>query len=125
MKIMSWLFYDDEGRIRMVAVLPEGDAELTAQANGLRALAAHGDPEEDFVRGGEVLKRPACPARLVGDELRGLPVPCTILIDDVGYPCDTPDAELVFTQPGEYTVRVQAWPYMDGVFEVTHEPHAD
>jgi hypothetical protein len=78
-----------------------------------------GTAETHYVKDGEVLVRPACPATLVGRVLENLPVPCTITIEGVVHDCTDDHCELEFSQPGTYSVRVSSFPWLDASFQVS------
>jgi len=63
--------------------------------------------------------RPANSAMLNGMVLSNLPVPCTIHVNDSSYACSDTTADLSFTYPGTYLVRVEAFPHLDATFRVT------
>lgn len=53
--------------------------------------------------------------------LTGLPVPCSVFIDDIAYPVD--DGELVITSPmaATYALRIDQWPYFPWSGAITAE----
>lgn len=119
---VSW--YDGNGRITSSFTAPEDMVQINLD---LRP----GDPwvegdwyaQDVYVSYGEVLPRPANPARLDGLTLTDLPTPGVIHIGTASYPYDEPTVELEFAYPGTYTVRVEAWPHLDKEFEVENPPH--
>ena len=118
--------YDAEGRLfsRLILSPPPAcivDARLALQLNGDGAAGVvyyEGDMEEGYVLDGEVVARPANPARLDGLVLRDLPAPCEIGINGQPYKCNEDTAELEFDQPGTYRITVRAWPHLDKEFEI-------
>lgn len=105
--------FDHAGRF--VQVL-DGDIDLvikpTVQATGLRyAEGSHGDGQ--YLVAGQVLDRPQMGAELNGNAIVGLPFGATIIINNTAYQCDDDHAELEFDQPGTYSIRVIAWPYLN------------
>lgn len=71
-----------------------------------------------------VREKTACPARLDGMTLRGLPMPCRIEISNPSgepsvYPNDeAAELDLAFDHPGTYAVRVLSVPHRPGAFTV-------
>lgn len=69
--------------------------------------------------GGIPRKRERCPIVIDGLWLRGVRPNSTIYIEEQAYECaDGGEVELSFQYPGTYTVRVERWPYLDGVYEI-------
>ncbi|MCX5592549.1 hypothetical protein [Alcaligenes endophyticus] len=69
--------------------------------------------------GGAPRKRQPCPATVDGLWLRGVRPGSTIHIEGQAYECaEGGDVELSFQYPGTYQVRVERWPYLDGVYEI-------
>jgi len=123
MKVVK--FQPDSGRIESVSSYPGMlvyDHPYFAQGVGL-AVDGGVDVSDllHFVQDGAIVERPASPAVLDGLLLRQLPVPSTITIDGVAYPCTDDYCELSFALPGVYQISVSAWPYHDAYFEVSHE----
>lgn len=73
------------------------------------------DPATEYVLDRTIVARPACPAVLTGATLSALPAPCVLAINDAVYQCDDDHAELSLP-PGEYRIKVSAWPYLDADF---------
>ncbi len=107
--------YDTNGRVLVTGSVPEAMIELQG------GLIVHGkiDGRTHYVFEGTATPRPQNPATLSGADLSGLPAPCQIIINGVVYECEEATATLDFTYPGNYDVRVSAFPYLDAVFEVT------
>jgi len=71
--------------------------------------------------------RSACPARLDGQALSGLPVPCVIIVTDPAgasttIEADAPALLLQCDYPGRYRVHVASIPHTDGAFEMEVTP---
>lgn len=115
-------FYDAAGRIVGVMSGPSDCIVATGQHNQHQWVEGGGDPETHYVAQGVLTQRPEIPAVLSGTSLSGLPVPCTITIGGVDYPCQESVAELAFDQPGTYRVIVQAWPYLNKEFSIENSP---
>jgi hypothetical protein len=50
--------------------------------------------------------------------ITGLPAGAIVSVGDIEYP-DPGFFEFISTNPGSYTIRVRAWPYLDAQYEVT------
>ena len=115
MKAVNYVLYDKSGRIVQTGSSPETMADL-------HKLGPHGyaegvaDLERDYVKDGAIAPRPAGHAELAGKTLIGLPVPCVVHINQTGYSCSEPVAELSFPYPGTYRIRIEAFPYLDALF---------
>jgi len=76
-----------------------------------------------YVVNGQVLPRPDCPAVLDGSALANVPAGSVIIINGQGYDCpEGGTVELEFDQPGQYTIRVTGWPYLDKEFTYENPP---
>lgn len=115
-------FYDADGRIVGVMSGPHDCIVATGQHNQQQWVEGGSDPETHYVAQGVLTPRPENPAALSAGTLSDLPVPCTIHIGSVDYPCDEPVAELAFDQPGTYRVVIEAWPYLNKEFEIENPP---
>lgn len=79
-----------------------------------------------WLRGGQALRRPACPVVTVGLTLRGVRPGSNITIEGQQYPCaEGGDVELSFQFPGTYEVTVTRWPYLDGRYTIENPPPAE
>ena len=71
-------------------------------------------------------KRQPSPAKVDGLWLRGVRPGSTIHIEGQPYECaEGGDVELSFQYPGTYQVRVERWPYLDGVYEIENTSQAE
>jgi hypothetical protein len=66
---------------------------------------------------GEAVLRPDCPAVIDGMVLTDLPVPCVLDINGTRYDADESEVELDLGA-GSFVIKVIAFPYLDGVFNV-------
>lgn len=94
--------------------------------NGLKDVLpphvlGHYSYNEFYVSNGAVESRPSQQTQLAASKLIGLPVPCTIRINQTIYECDEPDCSLFFAYPGDYTITIQAFPFQDWSVEMKHE----
>lgn len=122
MNIHTASFYDPTGRIIGVMRGPRESVDATAQVTGHPFVDGEGNPESQYVRENALVSRPESPAILARHTLSALPIPCTIKIGDIAYPCNDTTAELAFDQPGTYHVTVEAWPYLNKEFTVENPP---
>lgn len=106
--------YDETGRILFLGEVPE--SMIAMQGDNIYAGVAN--QATQYIKDGALLDRPANPAMLRGAGLVNLPAPCIITINGTEYPCGDTSAELDFTYPGIYRIKVSAWPYLDAAFEV-------
>lgn len=106
--------YDEQGRVLFIGDVPE--SMLSLQGEGI--FVGEIDGATQYIVAGGKHPRPANPARLMGQNLHDLPVPCVIKINKKEYPCNEASAQLNFTYPGLYRVTVQAFPCLDASFEV-------
>lgn len=65
-----------------------------------------------------IAERQEMPATLNGLTITGVPLGATLRIEGVDYAVGDGAAELSFTLPGAYTVKLSCWPYLDKIFEV-------
>lgn len=76
--------------------------------------------------GGMPRKRQPCPVVADGLWLRGVRSGSTIYIDGQSYECEEGgDVELSFQYPDKHEVRVERWPYLDGVYEIEDTSQAE
>jgi hypothetical protein len=115
----AYVAADADGRILYHARMPYAMFPFQSPPPGGRFVVGFGSAETHYVKGDEVLERPASTAVLDGMTLKSLPVPCTITLEGVEHDCTDDTCELSFSHPGTYTVTVSAWPMFDAIFEVT------
>lgn len=116
--MIDYLIYDPEGRIIQTGTIPDDMLHLQS-SEGKTAIPGGADLDKDYVVEGRVTTRPSQRTELVASKLTGLPQPCTIYINGSVYPCRDEQADLEFTYPGSYTVRIEAFPYLNTEFRVT------
>jgi hypothetical protein len=113
---MQLTHYDITGRITGVVTT---EHQLTYDLNKTGLYVEGGaDLNTEYVDAGVIKPRPACPAVLTGYQLTHLPAPCTITIGDSGYQATETVVDLEFDQPGVYTIKIEAWPYLDKEFTI-------
>lgn len=113
----QYVVYDASGRIVQYGSVPDSMFDIQKKGGRL-VLEGMGNWDTHYVHADAIIERPANPANLEGGWLEQLPAPCTIHINDTPYPCADGRAELSFAYPGRYTVRVEAFPYLDKTFEM-------
>lgn len=106
--------YDIDGRVLFHGDVPDSMIAL----QGERVFVGNVDGRTQYVRDGHRHARPANPALLVGLELTQLPMPCEVVINDKTYPCGGGRATVNFNLPGQYRVRIVAFPFLDALFEI-------
>jgi hypothetical protein len=113
---VNFVKYDPAtGRIQWLGTVPRSMLELQGEGviEGTASLLT------DYVKDGVVTARPENPATLSGMTLLTLPNPCVITVQGVAHDCTDDTADLSFSQPGTYEVRVSAFPMLDATFQVT------
>lgn len=115
MKYIS--FYNAQGRVTGAVGLEDEQLAVVEDKLGPHVPGNWYD-KDVYVANGEVIPRPANPATLDGMTLRNLPHSTIVHINGTPYPCDEGYAELEFTHPGTYKVRVECWPHLDKEFTV-------
>ena len=110
-------FYQSDGQIIFTMTGTESDIELNKTMN---PLWVDGDWNDDlyYVKDGVATLRPKNTAQWEGGKLSNLPTPCVIWINSTRYECHDDKAELELVYDGKYTIRVQAFPYLDAEFEI-------
>ena len=105
--------------IRTGRVPFESWIEKQACQPGEQAVAGALDAATQWVSGGLVAHRPANPAALTGTTLTNLPTPCTVYIDGTAYACTDDHVELDLAVAKVYTIKVEAFPVQDAIFELS------
>lgn len=119
MESITITYYTETGEI--TGVLTASPNTIEPNKVGLWVYGS-GDIESQYIKEGQITDRPIQQTELNGLTLTGLPIPCTIFINDQSYDCDSETVELEFDQPTLYTIRVESWPYID--WETTYENQA-
>lgn len=117
MESISITYHDETGRIS--GGLTASPDTIEPNKIGLWVYGV-GDPDVDYVKDGQIIKRPFMTATRENNVLMGLPVPCVINIDGTDYECTENTVELDFDLPGSYPITVKAWPYHDKEFNYAH-----
>lgn len=86
---------------------------------------AEADPPEGVVdelwiraSDGSYSERVFMPATLDGMTITGIPEGAVLTIEGIDYTINDGEAELSFTLPGTYQVKLSLWPWLDTTFEV-------
>jgi len=107
------------GRITTWGQVPLFVIALQTPPEGQAIQVGYGREETHYVADGQVLVRPANTATLDGMSLKNLPNPCVITTQGVAHDCTDDTADLSFSQPGTFEVKVSAFPMLDATFQVT------
>ena len=113
---MAISFYNNRGEITGVV---SGDPCVVTTTKELsEALWVDGDyyNKPVYILNGQVVDRPENPTTVSGQILENVIVPTTVIINGVSYESNESTVELEFNQPGTYTVKIVAWPYLDKEF---------
>lgn len=115
--LVSYFSADETGRITCTYI---GTLDMKAmwESTGAVLLEGRANPDVDYWKDGKLTKRPPQATALSGNTLSSLPAPCTICVNATAYTCTDGTADLAFDQPGTYSIRVVAWPYLDKEFSV-------
>lgn len=114
---MGISYYDEQGRITGDVTGDEAAIELTKQLTTLPWVDGDWLGKPVYVLNGVVTDRPVCPAVLNGLVLSNLPVPCVLDINGTQYNVDQSEVTLDLGT-GHFVIKVIAFPYLDGVFNV-------
>jgi hypothetical protein len=77
------------------------------------------DDALSYVLDGTITPRPEFAETITGTTISNLPNPTTIKTNGQTYTVPDGTAELTYSQPGTYRVRLAGFPYQDKVVEVT------
>jgi len=117
----QYLQYDNiTGRIFGV-ITTDADSIDTGRANGSFYLAGEGHWDTHYVDLATLTIQPrnANPTTISGTTLSNVPVPSTIIVDNVRYEADEATVELSFTHAGTYEVTVDSVTALAVKFTVT------
>ncbi|MCX5567180.1 hypothetical protein [Alcaligenes phenolicus] len=115
MDIRNFYTHDKNGRI--TGVFSENEEFFQVNQDALKLIRGHAEPSRQFVTEQGLQDRPPQETYLDGNTLHHLPQPCEIVINTTRtYAWESVSAELEFDQPGMYTIKVIAWPYLDKEF---------
>ncbi len=117
----NYIVYEGD-RILYTCCVNTQTAQAIAEGDVRLILGEVSDIDAYYIQSGAPALRPPCPANLVGTTLTDLPVPSMIIINGKAYACEDATAQINLDQPGQYRVSVKAWPYLDGEFEIDHQP---
>lgn len=115
---MNTYYFDASGRCVCIA-----NVELPADGLDLGMTAVYDEADlgasDIYLLKGGICQRPANPSQLTGMTIVDIPQGSTVEIEGQSYTVDDGVAELSFSLPGPYVVRVLSFPALDAVFEVT------
>lgn len=115
-------YYDSTGRIYGYATGDDITMEVTKANTEQQWVEGEWDGETHYVKNGKALERQPCPATLNGMALHNMPAPCKIVINSTEYDVTDKTVELEFDYPGVYKIKILAFPYLDGEFEIEVTP---
>ena len=120
MKSAYYAFHDGEGRIVGAFFGKPGEVDRNRPAGTTAVSVGHmPNAATDYISNGELVARPPQDAVLNGLVLSSLPDPCDVVIEGATYPVTGGTVTLEFGLPGDYTVTVIAFPFLDTDFTVT------
>jgi hypothetical protein len=114
---MDISFYNSRGEFTGTLGGDPGFVEVTKQMTESLWVDGNWDRRTHYVVDGAATLRPACPATIDGMVLTGLPVPCVLDINGINYDVEQSEVELDLGA-GSFVIKVIAFPYLDGVFNV-------
>ncbi|MFT9637293.1 hypothetical protein ACMZ49_08275 [Alcaligenes phenolicus] len=114
----SITFYNENGRITGCLSGPPGVINANKELSAESWVEGKYSGEIYYVFEGAIRERRDMDVVFEDGVLRNLPIPCEVSINDKVYVVGDGNAELVFDQPGVYSLRVSAWPFLDKEFEV-------
>lgn len=115
--MQDFVVYDDRGEIHEANAVLESMIHLQGSP-GRNIALGKGHWDTHYVNAGVIVVRPAMSAVLTENAITGLPVPCTVYVNEKAYPCTDTEAELAFAYPGKYAIRVEAFPFQNATFTV-------
>jgi len=115
---MAISFYNASGKITSELTGDKAVIDLTKELTTDLWVEGAWFNKPFYVVDDEVLPQPENPTVLVNQTLTNVPVPATVIINGISYETNEAQVELGFTQPGTYTVKVIAWPYLDKEFVI-------
>jgi formylmethanofuran dehydrogenase subunit C len=115
---MKYIVTDADGVILRYGEVPEFMFGLQAQ-DGEVVIEGTANDALQYVLDGAVVAKHNITASLFGTTLSGLPVPCVVEIEGTKYEVADGSAELSFSLPGTYQVKVEARHHLPKTFEVT------
>lgn len=125
---VDFVRYDPEtGQILEVGNMAVGSVIRLGSEFGWSYIIGRARLGEDYVDVDRldpvIAPRGPCPAAISGVVLSGLPIPCTVEVEDEAgdvsrAECSEPSLALDFDYPGAYVVTVRSVPYLDGTFTV-------
>ncbi|MCC9163133.1 hypothetical protein LNA76_07295 [Alcaligenes sp. MMA] len=114
----SITFYKENGRITGSLSGPPGVINANKELSSESWIEGKYSAETYYVFEGAVREREDMEVIFEGGVLKNLPIPCEISINNKIYRIDDGVAELVFDQPGIYSLKISAWPFLDKEFEI-------
>jgi hypothetical protein len=119
---MRYIIYNDKGQILRNISCPPDMIEIQLAENEYYIESEDTVDDSLFYISEEVVvQRPELSIIVEGITVYNLPNPSTLIVEGSLYEVTDGEAELSFSFPGTYTVRIQSFPYKDKTIEVTQE----
>lgn len=122
--------FDLDGKIIKVISCPESMVGIQRLPEGGGYVPGQFDGRTHYVlkeTGNQIVARPAIKSSgpdkntIISDgedtaTINGLPLPCTVIVQNQRYHVDDGSFEFTTDTPGQYEFTVEAWPYLDATF---------
>lgn len=115
MNMLKFAKVDGAGRVLFTGSIPE--SMLVLQGDNI--FVGDIDGQTHYVVDGVATQRPANPATLVGSTLTDVPAGTVVTIGNSQYTVDDGHADLQFSYPGNYSLQLACFPYLDTTIEIT------
>lgn len=119
---MKAIVYDlNSGNILRFIEAPESmiTYQYTEGTEGIVLYSGIISDMEFYILNETVTPRPTFSESISGTTISGLPIPTTVLVEGIPYTITDGSAELVFSLPGTYKIKLSSFPYQDKEVEVT------
>lgn len=116
---MNYIIYDiASGSILKSLSCPEDMIELQIDDSTSYIEHERVDDSKFYIVNDTVVPRPTFSESVSGTTISGLPIPTTVIAEGTPYTITDGSAELSFSLPGTYKVRLSSFPYQDKDVEV-------
>ena len=114
---VPFVTYNKDGRIINCGFVPVDMLHLQ-QTDDLKVLQAESHWETQYVINDQCVDRPVNPAIINSNQIINLPKNSKIYINGTKYNIDENEIELEFEYPGEYSIKIECFPYLDIQFKM-------